>query len=203
MARSRRIQRSVRVTVASILLLVATLVVLAAVIAGALVSEAAIAGVALGVLAGRILYVEITHSRRVYAAERAELARSFRDSLAGAHERHQQHAATLTRGITERDTTIRQLEGTLVLADRRADEAATSVLRESKRANEAQERLAAVLDEVLGTSGPEDVDAARASEGVFSDELVDLPTVVDLLGWEQRVTEPAQSDAARPGRKLA
>ena len=204
MSGRRRVQRSVRLVVAVCLLVVVALLVVASVVTATFVTVAALIAVVGGIAAARIVYAELLQTRRDHLAQRADLARAYRESLTSAHADHVAFADTMKSRVRDRDTTITELHGTIALAERRVGDAEARVLRESKRANaeceradEAQERLAAVLEEVLGTSGPEDVDADRAAAGVF-DEAEDFPTVVDLLGWESGTREHMDSN-----RKLA
>jgi hypothetical protein len=86
-----------------------------------------------------------------------------------------------------KDRAIGELSGTVRLAEARADESETRARRETRRANEAQARLADLLDEVL---------TQQTSELAAIDDAhdPDLPTIVDLLAWEERVSESLVQD---------
>jgi hypothetical protein len=194
MAGSRRIQRSVRVTVSAALVTGAFVVVGVAVVMSALVGPAALLGVALGAGATRIMYAEVVQTRWDCARQRAEHARSFQAVMDRSHADHQAYTATVARRIGERDQAIGELSGTVRLLERRVDEAESRVRREARRANEAQERLAAVLDEVLGT--------ADADADAYPDALADLlavrsdpPTVDDLMSWDAKTPVVHTADA--------
>lgn len=184
MAGSRRIQRSVRVTVAVALVGGALLVVAAAVATSTLVSLAAVAAVALGAASTRIMYAEVLQTRWEAGRQRAEHARSFQVAMDRNHADHRAYTAMMARRLGDRDRAVAELAGTLRLLERRVDDAESRVRREARRANEAQERLAAVLDEVLGTADA-DLEADLLTAGEAGE---DLPTIVSLVGWDARST---------------
>lgn len=202
MAGSRRIQRSVRVTVSTALMVGAFVVVVVSVALSALVAPAAVLAFALGVAATRIMYSEVVQTRWEAARQRAEHARSFQAAMDLSHADHQAYIALVARRIGERDRAIGELGGTVRLLERRVSEAETRVRREARRANEAQERLAAVLDEVLGTV---DVDADADAEAMAGSELLaevlaarsDPPTIANLLDWDAQTSARATTTPDR------
>ncbi len=183
MAGSRRIQRSVRVTVSAALMVGAVVMVGLAVVTSVLVGPAAVVGVALGVAATRIMYAEVVQTRWDAGRQRVEHVRSFQAAMDRNHADHQAYTALMARRIGDRDRAIGELGGTVRLLERRADEAESRVRREARRANEAQERLAAVLDEVLGTA---DADAVVDSDLLAQVLAVrsEPPAIDDLVGWD-------------------
>ena len=84
MAGSRRIQRSVRVTVAGAFMVSAALSVVAAVLSTTSSLQPALFSVLAGGLAVRIVSSEVVQTRRDAAGQRAELARAFREEGPGA-----------------------------------------------------------------------------------------------------------------------
>jgi hypothetical protein len=92
----------------------------------------------------------------------------------------------MTERLAGRDREVRELESTIVLAEQRAIEAEARVLRESRRANQAQERIAE-LQEALEIRKAQESDELAAWDG-------DLETVVDLLAWEDKVSAGAKGD---------
>src|SRR5580765_7104565 len=113
---SRRIQRSVRVTVAGVLVALAVCGVALAVITSTGVTVAAIGAAVVAVVAARIMYSEITQSRRQHAQERAVQAKSFADALAFKQTEHTAFTVVMTSRLAEKEQTIRELGGTLRLA---------------------------------------------------------------------------------------
>ena len=92
---------------------------------------------------------------------------------------------------------MRELSGTLVLAEKRAAEAEHRVKRESRRANDLQAKVEE-LEEVLEIRKAEEEDQLAVWDGAqfqLPGMGEDLDTVVDLLAWEERVaneTAPAK-----------
>jgi hypothetical protein len=190
MSGSRRTQRSIRITLALALVLLAACGVAVAVVTQTAIAVAAVVASVAGVAAVRIMYSEVVATRRQSAADRALQARSFGAAVATTQAQHKAFTTFVTAKISQRERTIRELNGTLRLAEVRADEAEARVKRETRRANDAQGRLSELLDEVLShqavvhVAGPDD-------------ELLDssdLPTIVDLLAWEDRVHESTNDD---------
>ncbi len=172
------------------LLALAAAAVVAAVLTSTWVSAAAIFSVLAGATSSRIIHTEVIQTRRAAAIERVQLSRDFGLAMAKSHEEHTSFTSTMTSRLAARDQTIVELNGTIRLAERRADEAELRVKHEAKRANDAQERLAALLDEVLTAQ-------AEALAGVGIPEAADLPTVVDLLAWENSAGDALLEDVRR------
>jgi hypothetical protein len=152
---------------------------------GAVVAAIAAAACALGAV--RVMYVEIAETRLAHARERARQSRDFQRSIAANQAEHSIFVSSMERRMGFKDRAIGELSGTLRLAEARADESETRARRETRRANEAQSRLADLLDEVL---------TEQTSELAAIDDAhdPDLPTIVDLLAWEERVNESLVHD---------
>jgi protein phosphatase 1 regulatory subunit 37 len=174
MAVSHRTRRSVRVTVAGALVGLAALTVVAAVVSSTLVDAAALISVLAGGLAVRIVSSEVVQTRRKAAVERADLARAFQDVATQSHREHLELTAVMADRLSDKDAVVEDLAEMLRVAERRAGDAEIRLRRE------AQDRLAALLDEVLGTAGSY-VDTDR--EGA----LVDPPNVVNLFRRDDRL----------------
>ena len=186
MSGSRRVQRSVRVIAATLLVVLAGVGVAVAVALDSGVAVAAGAAVIVGLIAMRIMYAEIVQTRRRSSADRAAQAKSFGVALVAQQADHTAYVSSLNGRLADKDRTIRELDGTIRLAERRADLAEGKVKRESKRANDAQARLSELLDNVLAVrEGAEESDDAS---------IADLPTIVDLMAWEDRATDAIVED---------
>lgn len=197
---ARRRQRSVRVTVAVALLALATAVVVLALPTQSPVwlSFSSVFALVCGALASRIVYTELLQSRQEAAADRAAQAQAYKTMF---HERAAEHAeftTTMTDRLAARDRSLKELESTIVLAEARAIEAETRVKREARRANEAQE-LVGQLQEQLEIRKAEQADELASWEGW--DGAMDAETVVDLLAWEEKVQASTSED--RSERKHA
>lgn len=200
MSGSRRIQRSVRLTVACSLLVLTGVLVAAAVVTSTLVSAAAVLAVVVGAVAARIGYAEVISTRQLAAIDRATQSRAFGALLAEKQGEHTAFARAMTRKVQGQQRTITGLEGTVRLAERRADEAETRVQTEARRAREAQERLSSLLDEVLMHQPLSVVpDGSGSSDGKRGSafDSADLPTVIDLLAWEDQANGASSRNLRR------
>jgi hydroxylamine reductase (hybrid-cluster protein) len=204
---SRRRQRSVRVTVAVALLVLATVGVGLALPTQSPVwlSVSSVLALVCGALASRIVYTELLQSRQAAAADRAVQAKAYRTMFVQRAAEHAEFTSAMTERLVARDKSIQELEGSIVLAEARAIEAETRVKRESRRANDAQE-LVTQLQEQLR----EQLQQLEARKAAEADELatwegwdgaMDAETVVGLLSWEEKVQ--AGSGAPEGKRKHA
>ncbi len=197
MAGRRRVQRSVRVSVSALLVAVAAIAVAVAVTFSAAVAPSAGFAAAAGAAAARILYTEVLQTRRNASRSRADQALAFSTVLARLRAQHAGEVAAWHRTVLERDRSIGALVARLRAADERADTATSRADREMRRADGAQRRLTEVLDAVLARP---DGSSSRAGEededDSFLPETRALPTVVDMLAWDER-TSGSRADRAR------
>jgi hypothetical protein len=187
MSGRRRIPRSIRLLVALALVLSGASLAIAASVTdhGAVLAAIAAAVCALGAV--RVMYLEVAETRLAHARERARQSRDFQRTLASSQAEQAIFVASMERRMGFKDRAIGELSGTLRLAEARADEAETRARRETRRANEVQVRLADLLDEVL-TQQTNELSAIDDAHDP------DLPTIVDLLAWEERVNESLVHD---------
>ena len=187
---NRRRQRSVRVTVAVTLLSVATAAVVLALPtqSPAWLSVSSVFALVCGFAASRIIYNELLQSRREAATDRASQAQAYRSMFSERAAEHAEFTTAMTDRLVSRDRSIKELEGTIVLAEKRAMEAETRVKREARRANDAME-LVASLQEQLEIRKAEEADELASWEGW--DGVMDASTVVDLLAWEDKANAAA------------
>lgn len=176
-------------TVAAALVGIATLVVVLALPTQSplWLSFSSVFALVCGALASRIVYSELLQSRREAAADRAAQAQAYKTMFSERAAEHAEFTSAMTERLAASDKSIKELEGTIVLAEARAIEAETRVKRESRRANEAQD-LVTQLQEQLEIRKAEQADELASWEGW------DAETVVDLLAWEEKV-EAAAGDA--------
>ncbi|HSJ21552.1 MAG TPA: hypothetical protein VK964_13345, partial [Nocardioidaceae bacterium] len=147
-----------------------------------------------GATASRIVYTELLQSRQEAAADRAAQAQAYKTMFSERAAEHAEFTSAMTDRLAAREKSLQELESTIVLAEARAIEAETRVKRESRRANEAQE-LVAQLQEQLEIRKAEQADELATWEGM------DVETVVDLLAWEEKVQ--AGAEKSQEGRKHA
>ncbi|MGI8992785.1 MAG: hypothetical protein ACR2FP_00655 [Nocardioidaceae bacterium] len=194
MSGRRRLPRSKRIVVAVGLIAATGVIVVVLVLTDVAVGVAAVGAVVAGGVSLRLIYTEVTHARRLAARERAEQSREFGAALTKVYREHRAFSEVMSsrlaqhnRTVQHRDATITRLRGTLRLAERQLGELDECAQRESGRAQEAEERLSALLDEVL-TQPP-----LRAVQRAVEDDASGLPTVVDLVAWEERVTQAVEA----------
>ena len=193
----RRRQRSVRVTVAVLLLSLATLAVLVALPGQSplWLSVAAVFALVCGWAAARITYSELAQSRREAAADRAAQAQAYRTMFSQRASEHAEFTSAMTDRLVRRDREVAELETAVVAAEQRAMQAETRVQRESRRANEAQEQVARLQEQIEQLeAGADEADplAGWDAAGLFAPQL---DTVVDLITWDEKVAAGSQGPA--------
>lgn len=201
MPSNRRRQRSVRITVAVLLLVVAGLVVLAGLLIAELVvlAIAAVAALLAGVGAVRLVLGELIRSRRAAAEERAGQARAYQRLDASRVEENTEFSTMMTSRLDEASGTVGELHGTLRLAERRAELAEQRARHESRRRGDLQSRIDELTSQASPAADGEGETSSDDSGGTAPYWDPDVPTVVDLLAWEDRgleVPDAAEADLA-------
>jgi hypothetical protein len=204
MPSNRRRQRSVRITVAVLLLVAAGLVVIAALwIAEVVVlAGAAVAAFLAGVCAVRLVHGELVRGRRKAAEDRAEQARAYQQLDARRVDEHTAFATLMTDSLDEAKSESGELRGTLRLAERRAELAEQRARHEARRRGELQTQLDDMARQTETTAADsESASSADAAEGSPAAPYWDpeVPTVVDLLSWEDRALEISDAPGDRDG----
>jgi hypothetical protein len=205
MASNRRRRRSVRITVAVLLLVVAGLVVLAALYIAELVvlAGAAVAALSAGVVGVRLVLTELVRSRRDAAEDRAAQARAYQKLDARRAEEHATFADQITSRLEAATSTVSELQGTIRLAERRTELAEQRARHESRRRGELQTRydtLASATDAGADAEKPQP-EPSEAAPDAKPQWDPDVPTVVDLLSWEDRDID--RSDVSEADGRLA
>jgi hypothetical protein len=204
MPSNRRRRRSVRVTVAVVVLTVAGLVVLAAVLIAELVVLAGAAAVALfaGVGAVRLVLNELVRSRRDAAEDRAAQARAYQKLAARRADEHATFADQITARLESATSKVTELRGTLRLAERRSELAEQRAKHEARRRGELQTRLdtLAASSDSAGGALPRPELSEDPTDGKPQWDP-DVPTVVDLLSWDDRDLD--RSDVPKADDRLA
>jgi hypothetical protein len=197
MAGRRRVQRSVRVSVSALLTAVAATAVAVAVTFSTAVAASAVFAAVAGAAAARILYAEVLQTRRSASRSRADQALATASVLARLRAEHAGEIDAWRLSVIQRDRSVRSLVARLRAADERAKSASSRAEREMRRADDAQHRLTEVLDAVLARPDGVGGSADEEDEGAtVLAETRELPTVVDLLAWEER-TSGSRADRAR------
>ena len=188
---ARRRQRSVRVSVAVLLLGLATVLVLVALPtqSPAWLSVAAVVALGCGWAAARIVYTEVVQSRRDAAADRAGQAQAYRSMYAERASEHAEFTTVMTDRLTRRDREVADLTTAVEQATRRAADAEATGSRADRAGRGAG---GAERADELAVWEPSDPGAAAHD------------TVADLVAWEERVRSAASaSTAAAAPRKHA
>lgn len=182
------------------LTLVATgmVVAVAAAISGVWVMAAAVVAALLGVVAVQLMRTELILVRTAWSRDRAVQAKAHNVAIARVHADSAAYRKVMTKTVHNRDKTIKELNGTIRLAEVRATEATNRARRSDLRAEELQERFTELLDDLL-TRDPEaaeaheikdDTEHGDSEHGIPAWEAAleqeDIPTIVDLLAWEDK-----------------
>jgi chaperonin cofactor prefoldin len=214
MAGKRRIDRKVRVVLALSLVSTGLIVALAAVIAGVWVPAAAVVAAVLGIAAVQLMRTELIVLRTAWSRDRALQAKAHNAELARVHADSAVYRKVMTKTVKRRDRKIKELDGTIRLAEVRATEASTRARRSDLRAEELQERFTELLDDLL-TRDPETAAEFKAKSEVDGDadhgipaweaalEQEDIPTIVDLLAWEDKNNRDLMDRIKKATRKQA
>ncbi len=169
-----------RLTVAVALLCLCTLVVLGALLIGALwaTSTASVLALVSGWASLRIMLNEVAQTRREAACDRAVQAQAYRVIVSERAADHESFAASMTERVRAREREIHELHGTIRLTEALAAAASERVRTESMRTVQLQARV----DDLTRELEDERTDA----DSLASWEGTDAPTVVNLLDWEER-----------------
>lgn len=137
---ARRRQRSTRITVAVVLLLVAAGSVAGALMAGSpvLVSLAAVLAVALGATATRITHTELMSSRREGYGALARQAQAYAGLTEARADENTRFAAAMRGRVDRGAVALEQIEEALCAAQRRAADAVRTARSEGERADRAE-----------------------------------------------------------------
>jgi ABC-type multidrug transport system fused ATPase/permease subunit len=174
---ARRRQRSTRLTVAVALLVVATVLVGWALLAGIgwLTSLVAVAALVLGAAATRITHTEVMQARRDAARDRAEQAAEYAALTAERTAENVAFAADMRRKITDREEVIGGLEVALSKAQRHAADQTRKLNAEARRADVAER-------EVSESARLLDSSEERAAEAIVL--VAELEAELDVLRSE-------------------
>jgi uncharacterized membrane-anchored protein YhcB (DUF1043 family) len=196
-APSRRLQRSARLVVAGVLLLLAVAAVVAAAVSGSwlVATIAAAVGVLLGAVATRITYTEVADTRRAWARDRAEQAQAYRDLTEVRTEEQAVYVADTQGRIARHEATIARLEERLAAATDEVIAARDELAAEHERAMRAEraeasavadrERLAVRLDEA----------EERAAMAIVRVAELEHELDVVLAEWHAGSAAPARKHA--------
>ena len=176
----RRRQRSFRVTLAVVLLSVASVAVLASLPTRSALwlSFAAVLALALSGAALRTMWTEVLESRRENAADRAAAAAAYRNLFSKRAAEHAEFTAAMTDRLAEAHLAARELEGLIVQHETRAQRAESKLVTVTEAHVEAKARVQRLEQALI----------ALQADG----------SVVDLVAWDEQVQKAgAKKKAAR------
>lgn len=182
---TRRRQRSVRVTVALVLLAVATVAVLGTLPTQSpvLLSVSSVAAIVLAWAALRMMWTEVLQSRRENAADRAASATAYRELFAKRAAEHAEFTSTMTERLARSTTSERELQASLVAAQRRLADVTVRADSSEAELKEARARVAELETELA------ELREAHEETG----------PAAELASWDAKAAEIAAEQAAIEG----
>lgn len=192
MSGNRRRQRSTRLVVAVLLLVLATLAVVGTAVTGswALVTGAAVVAVVLGVAATKITHTELLDSRQEAARDRAAQARAYADLTEVRTAENVEFAADMQGLVAKRDATIARLEKRLGDAAAELADARRELAESGDRAEAAQRANERLTQQLAGAD-------ERANQAVV--RVAELEAELDVLTSQIHALEAqARTQARRP-----
>jgi len=189
---ARRRQRSVRVTVAVVLLSVATVGVLAALPTQSpvLLSVSSVLALALGWAALRIMWTEVLQSRRENAADRAAAATAYKSLFSLRAAEHAEFTTSMTERLAESNLSVRELQGELVQAQRQAADALVRAEAAERTLGDARERVGELeqsIEVLHAQRAAEEADALASWEAEGGEPA--RGSVDELVTWEAKAAE--------------
>lgn len=188
---ARRRQRSVRVTVAVILLVVATVAVLAALAIGSVpvLSVAAVLTLLLGWAALRMMWTELLQSRRDNASDRAATAHAYRSLFNERAAEHAEFTTAMTDRMARSEDLHRELQALLVEEQLRAAAAESRLGTTTRGLDEARARVAALEAELARRAAEDEAAAADALASWEADGgQGEHALAADLVAFEEKVS---------------
>ena len=189
---ARRRQRSVRVTVAVVLLSVASVGVLLALPTQSpvVLSASSVAGLMFGWASLRIMWTEVLQSRRENAADRAAAASAYKSLFSLRAAEHAEFTTAMTERLAESNLSVHELQGELVRARREAADALVRTESAEKIRDAARARVGELEEsiEVLRAErAAEEADALASWEAEGGEPA--RGSVDDLVSWEATAAE--------------
>lgn len=178
---ARRRQRSVRVSVAVVLLSVATVGVLAALPTQSpvLLSASSVGALLLGWASLRIVWTEVLQSRRENATDRAAAASAYKSLFSLRAAEHAEFTTAMTERLAESNLSVRELQGELVQAQRRLAKSERSLGDATVRIGELEESIEVLRSE----RAAEEADALASWEAEGGEPA--RGSVDELVSWEE------------------
>lgn len=193
---ARRRQRSVRVTVAMVLLSVATAGVLLALPTQepVLLSASSVLALSLGWASLRIMWTEVLQSRRENAADRAAAATAYKSLFSLRAAEHAEFTTAMTERLAESNLSVHELQGEVVRAQRQAADAVVRAEAAERSLDDARDRVSELeqsIEVLRSEREAEEADALAAWEAEGGPETgePERGSVDELVTWEAKAAE--------------
>ena len=194
---ARRRQRSVRVTVAMVLLSVATAGVLLALPTQepVMLSASSVLALSLGWASLRIMWTEVLQSRRENAADRAAAATAYKSLFSLRAAEHAEFTTAMTERLAESNLSVHELQGEVVRAQRQAADAVVRAEAAERSLDEARDRVGELeqsIEMLRSEREAEEADALAAWEAEGGPDITGKPaagSVEELVTWESKAAE--------------
>lgn len=140
---ARRRQRSVRVTVAVALMIIATVAVVAALPTRSALwlGVAAVVALLCAWAALRMMWTEVLQSRRENALDRTATATAYRDLFSKRAAEHAEFTTAMTERLAEAQQSVHELEGELGAEQERAADAHAQLAERTRVLDQTRSRL--------------------------------------------------------------
>jgi hypothetical protein len=178
--------------VAVVLLSVATVGVLAALPTQSpvLLSVSAVTALVLAWAAVRIMWTEILQSRRENAADRTATASAYRSLFSERAAEHAEFTTAMTERLAESNLSVRELQGELVQAQRRAADALLRAESSEQTLEQARGRVSELersIEMLRAERAAEEADALASWEAEGGEPA--RGSVDELVTWETKAAE--------------
>jgi chromosome segregation ATPase len=180
------------VTVAVVLLSVATVGVALALPTQSpvLLSASALTALVLAWAALRIMWTEVLQSRHEHAADRAAAASAYQDLFSRRAAEHAEFTTAMTERLAESNLSVRELQGELVQAQRRAADARLRAESSEQSLEDARDRIGQLersIDLLRAEREAEEAAALAAWEAEGGEPA--RGSVDDLVSWDAKAAE--------------
>jgi hypothetical protein len=188
---ARRRQRSVRVTVAVVLLSAATVAVLAALPTQSpvLLSAGSVVALALSWAALRIMWTEVLQSRRENAADRAAAANAYKSLFSLRAAEHAEFTTAMTERLAESNLSVRELQGELVQAQRQYADAVVRAEAAERSLGDARGRVGQLEQSIEMLRAEREAEQADAVAQWEAEGGPARGSVEELVSWEATAAE--------------
>lgn len=181
--------------IATVLLVVATIVAIAALVISSVpaLAGATVFTVLAGVGAVALMSAEIVVVRRLWAYDRAKVSDSYRNHTLERHQAHQEFVQNLGAKLQSREAQIEQIQEALLTS-----EIETALARE--RLSEEKARVAGLQGDAQTAAS--DLESARADLLAAQDELAaseaaGVAARAEIVAWQESSEASAKTGRAR------